>query len=185
MKKEFYIIITKILKHKITLRLSAFAVILFGLSSCTDVIKVKLEKGDKLLVVDAFIDNSSNAQNVRLTFTDDYFSNTNTPPVLGATVTLTDLNNSLTYTFSPDGNGNYLYAPVANDSMAQLNHNYQLNVSYNGMNYMSLSTLNRTTKIDTIIFKRKKGATDDTTQQPYKYYPYLIAKDTSGRVDYY
>ncbi|MGZ3864164.1 MAG: DUF4249 domain-containing protein [Bacteroidia bacterium] len=156
-----------------------------GLTSCQDVIQVKLDKGDKLLVVDAFIDNSTNVQNVRLTYTDDYLSNTSTPPALGATVMLTDLSNSASYTFTPDGNGNYQYTPVTGDSMALVGHNYQLNVSLDGTTYTALSKLNRTTKIDTIEFKHRKGATEDTTQLPKKCYPYLVAKDTSGAVDYY
>lgn len=159
--------------------------LVLALSSCKDVIQVKLDKGDTLLVVDAFIDNSSDTQNVRLTFTDNYFSNTHTPPVLGATVTLTDLNNSATYSMTPDGNGNYRYFTQPGDTMAQVGHNYQLNVSYNGTDYTALSKLNRTTRIDTIIFKRKKGGAEDTTKEPKKYYPYLVAKDTSGGTDYY
>jgi hypothetical protein len=162
-----------------------FSIISLALTSCKDVITVKVDKGEKLLVVDAFIDNSTDAQKVRLTYTDDYFSNTNTPAALGATVILNDLNNAKTYTFTPDGNGNYIYTPATNDSMAQINHNYQLTVTLNGVNYTALSKLNRTTRIDTILFKRKKRGGEDTTKLPKKYYPYLIAKDTAGAVDYY
>lgn len=158
---------------------------LFALSSCKDVIQIKLDKGDKLLVVDAFLDNSKGAQTVRLTYTDDYFSNTSTPPVLGASVTLNDLNNAATYTFTPDGNGNYVYTAQVNDSMAQVGHNYQLTVSFNGTTYTALSKLNRTTTIDTIVFFRKKAGPADTNQLPKKYFPYLRARDAAGGVDYY
>ena len=69
--------------------------------------------------------------------------------------------------------------------MAQVNHNYQLNISFNGTDYTALSKLNRTTKIDTIVFKRKKGGGEDTSKLPHKYYPYLVAKDTAGATDFY
>jgi hypothetical protein len=158
---------------------------ILALTSCKDIIQVDLKKGDQLLVVDAFIDNSADTQKVRLTYTDDYFSNKHTPPVLGATVTLTDITRSVNYNMTADGNGNYYYLPGVNDSMAQIGHNYRLNVLYNGSNYTALSKLNRTTTIDTIIFKRKKGGGEDTTLEPKKYYPYLIAKDAAGATDYY
>src|ERR1700741_4575242 len=92
-----------------------FIFISLAFTSCKDVIQIKLEKGEKLLVVDAFLDNSADTQKVRLTFNDDYFSNTHPPPALGATVTLSDLTNATTYTFVPDRNGNYLHYPQVND----------------------------------------------------------------------
>ncbi len=155
------------------------------LSSCKDIITVDLKSGETHLVVDAFINNSGATQTLRLTTTADYFSNTNTPPALGAAVSLTDLNANKTFTFSPDGSGNYLYVPQLNDSMAQIGHNYQLNITYNGINYLALSKLNRTTKVDTIIFKNKKGGASDTSEKPKKYFPYLIARDAPGGLDYY
>ncbi len=158
------------------------------LLSCEDVIQVDLKKGETLLVVDAFVNNLPQTQTVRLTFTADYFSNTNTPPVLGAAVTLLDITNSKTYTFTPDGNGNYFYVPFINDSMAQIGHKYQLSVLYNGSNYTSLTKLNRTTKIDTIIFKNSRrdfGNNPADTSSPREYFPYLIARDTIGVNDYY
>src|ERR1700761_770890 len=118
---------------------------LFMIASCTQVIKVDVPSGATLMVVDAFINNSSDTQKVRLTTTADYFSNAPTPPILGATVTLSDLTNSTTYTLTPDGKGNYIYVPVVNDSMAQIAHKYQLNITYNGNTYNALSTLNKTT----------------------------------------
>jgi hypothetical protein len=158
-----------------------------SLVSCQDIIQIDLKKGDTLLVVDAFVNNKPEPQKIRLTFTADYFSNTSTPPVLGANVSLTDLTNAKTYTFTPDGNGNYLYTPILNDSMAQVNHNYQLNISYNGSNYTSTCKLKRTANIDSIgFFNSRRGfGNNKDTSNPRKFYPYLFAHDTSGGTDYY
>jgi hypothetical protein len=161
------------------------------LNSCTSVIQVTVPNGSQLVVVDAFMDNSPNPQIVRLTFNANYFSNVSTPPVLGATVGLTDLTNAKTYSFTPDGNGNYIYTPGVNDSMAQLHHKYQLNISYNGNTYNAVSTLNRTMAIDTIAFEIATGPNynlvplSDTTK-PRKFYPYVYAFDSTGPIhDYY
>jgi hypothetical protein len=161
------------------------------LCSCTSIIQVTVPNGVQEVVVDAFLDNSSNPQTVRLTFNASYFSNVPTPPVLGATVSLTDLTNTKTYSFTPDGNGNYIYNPVINDSMAQLNHKYQLNIAYNRNTYNALSTLNRTAKIDTILFSSSGRNLKDTvsngdTSSTRRYYPYVKARDPRGHIpDYY
>lgn len=154
-------------------------------TACEDVIHVDLEKGETLLVVDAFLNDNGATQKLRLTTTAEYFSNASTPPVLGATVTLTDLTANKNFSFTGDGLGNYVYVPQVNDSMAQVGHTYQLSISYNGGSYIALSTLNRTTSIDTIIFKRQKSGLEDTTAEPKKYFPYLIARDAPGALDFY
>jgi len=168
--------------------ISIIGLITIVFSSCIDVIQVDLKTGSTLLVVDAFVNNLPSTQTVRLTYTAPYFNNTATPPVLGAAVSITDLTNAKTYTFTPDGNGNYLYTPQLNDSMAQVNHNYQLTVSFNGTNYTSTTKLNRTTKIDSIIFTNsRRGFSNhpaDTTN-PRRFYPNLLAKDAPGGIDYY
>ena len=161
------------------------------LSSCTSVIQVSVPSGSQLIVVDAFLDNSSNPQTVRLTFNANYFSNVPTPPVLGATVSLNDLSNAKTYNFTGDGNGNYIYTPGINDSMAQLHHKYQLNISYSGNVYTALSTLNRTMAVDSIKFRVSGNDFNGTyplsdTTNPRKYYPYVYAYDSGGVThDYY
>lgn len=176
---------------KITYYLSLIICSLLLLISCTSVIQVTVPNGTQQVVVDAFLDNSSKPQTVRLTYSANYFSNVPTPPVLGATVSLTDLTNAKTYSFTPDGNGNYIYTPGINDSMAQLHHKYQLNISYNGNTYNALSIMNRTMAVDTILFRVSPNdyvgnyPLSDTTN-PRKFYPYVHAYDSGGVThDYY
>ena len=173
-----------------TLNIAFIFCFLFLIASCTQVIKVDVPSGATLMVVDAFINNSSDTQKVRLTTTADYFSNTATPPLLGARVTLNDLTDGVTYTFTPDGNGNYYYVPLVNDSMAQITHKYQLNISNNGNTYMALSTLNRTTVVDTIAFRStnrdfSNQYPNDTTTPTRRFFPAFVAKDIEGADDYY
>ncbi|HEX7414670.1 MAG TPA: DUF4249 family protein [Bacteroidia bacterium] len=151
-------------------------------SSCTTVIQVSVPTGKTQLVVDAFLDNSAKQQTVRLTMSANYFSEVSTPPVLGATVSLTDLTNTKTYTFTPDNNGNYLYTPIISDTMGRINHKYQLNVSYNGNTYFALSTLFPSIPVDTILFRFNAYNPIDTvptTTNP-NYYPLVKAKDIRG-----
>jgi hypothetical protein len=179
-------------KHFLKITRKSFIAIclLLIFASCTKVIQVSVPSGATLLVVDAFINNSADTQKVRLTTTADYFSNAPTPAVLGATVSLNDLTDAKTYTLTPDGKGNYYYLPSSStDTMAQINHKYQLNVSYNGNSYFALSTLYKTTIVNAIRFRStptdydNKYPNDTTT--PRKYYPVAVARDIPGEENYY
>jgi hypothetical protein len=171
------------------IRLVVYIYLCLIITSCSSVIQVSVPTGSKQLVVDAFLDNSAKPQVVRLTFNANYFSEVPTPPVIGANVSISDLNNNTTYTFTPDGNGNYVYTPILNDSLAQENHKYQLNIAYNGNSYMATSTIYPTIPIDTILFtnsliKQNTIPNGDTTN-PRSFYPILKAKDIQGVGNYY
>ena len=56
------------------IKLFSLLVIVFVLSSCEDVIQVKLDKGKPLLTIDAFVNDLRSQQKIRLTYSDDYFS---------------------------------------------------------------------------------------------------------------
>ncbi len=160
----------------------------YFLVSCTDVVQVDVPTGATLVVVDAFINNKLDTQVVRLTTTAPYFSNAPTPPLLGASVVLNDLTANRAFAFQPDGNGNYLYTTAEGnfDSLARIGHKYQLNVSYNGTSYTSFSTLNRTTRVKNILwFHSLRPAGFSKNQDTTKWFPYLIANDTAGGIDYY
>ncbi len=174
------------------LSISVVTFSLLWLTSCTKVIQVDVPGSkNKLVVVDAFINNAPDTQKVRLTTTADYFSNAPTPALLGATVTLNDLTVAKTFIFTPDGKGNYYYVPLtATDTMAYVNHKYQLNVSINGNSYTAYSILNRTTIVNSIVFSSSGFVPKDTlpnsdTTSPRKYYPYIHATDSMGAADYY
>ncbi len=166
---------------KIRIYPGVLALIALMTASCTDVVKVDLDEGDKMLVVDAWVNNAPGKQTIRLSTSAPYFSGVNTPIVSGASVGVTDLNNNKTYTFTDAGNGHYEYTPQTADTFCVLNHQYQLNISWQGYNYTSFSTLHRTTTIDSILWR-------DEPDQPGLtggLYPYIIARDAEGGKDFY
>lgn len=61
------------------------------LSSCEDVIQIKLDKGGKLVVIDAFVDDLRKPQVVRVLNNTDYFSDQSSEPISNAQVVLKDL----------------------------------------------------------------------------------------------
>jgi hypothetical protein len=154
-----------------------------GLSSCEKVIKVEVPEGETLLVVDAWINDKQGKQTVRLTTTAPVFEANNTPIAVGAAVVLKDLTNGKSYVFNEvAGTGNYEFVPSTTDTLAVLNHQYSLSVSYKGNSYTALSTLNRTTTIDTVGFDR---ITEPGSTEVKGYLAWLFGKDQPNGKDYY
>ena len=120
------------------------------LTSCEDVIQVKLDEGSKLYVIDAFVNDQRTSQTIRVINNDSYFSAREAPPVAGALVVLKDLTANKTYNFNYTGNGNYVFNTTDADTMCKVGHQYELNVTIDGMTYSSLTVQKRTAKIDSI-----------------------------------
>ncbi|MES2763392.1 MAG: DUF4249 domain-containing protein [Bacteroidota bacterium] len=133
----------------IKLFLSLFVVL--ALTSCEDVIQVKLDQGNPLLTVDAFVNDMRSQQKVRLTYTDDYFSQKKNEPVQGATVNLRDLTAGVDYIFTDNNDGNYVYNLATADTLGRVGHEYELTVTHDGNIFKSNSRLNRTAQIDSLI----------------------------------
>jgi hypothetical protein len=119
------------------------AITLFIFSSCEDVIQVKLDQGGKLIVIDAFVDDTRKTQLIRVINNSQYFSNTAAEGIPNAQVILTDLTTNAAYTFTYAGNGDYIYNIGATDTIAKPNHKYELSVTINGVRYTALSTQKR------------------------------------------
>ncbi len=113
------------------------------LSSCEDVIQIKLDKGGKLVVIDAFVDDLRKPQVVRVLNNTDYFSDQSSEPISNAQVVLKDLTANKSYTFTYAGNGNYQFNITPADTIAKPNHQYELNVTVNGTLYKALATQKR------------------------------------------
>lgn len=120
-----------------------------GLASCENVVQIKLDEGSKLYVIDAFVNNLDTTQVIRITTSSSYFSNSVAPPVTNAIVVLKDLTDNKSYSFQYTSNGNYIFEPQ-HDSIAKINHQYELNVTIDGHTYTSLATQKRTASIDSI-----------------------------------
>lgn len=128
-------------------------VVLLTFSSCEDVIQVKLDKGKPLVTIDAFINDMRAQQKVRLTYTDDYFSQKPNVGIIGANVVLKDLTTGTVFNFTDNSNGDYLYNIGNNDTIARLDHQYELTVTHQGTTYTAQSKVKRTTAIDSIDVK--------------------------------
>ncbi len=167
------------MKTLIIYLISIITVLLF-LTACEDVVQVKLDQGKQLLAVDAFVNDLRQNQNIRLIFSQNYFDNSTTAtPVIGAQVVLKDLTANISYTFNYTNNGNYTYSINAGDTIAKLGHAYQLQITYQGIQYVAAAVQKRTAIIDSISSKK-------TNSDPTKYRCTLWGKDLPGPIhDFY
>jgi hypothetical protein len=135
---------------KSTLQYSFFIFVAVFLSSCEDVVQIKLDEGSKLFVIDAFVNNMYGKQTIRVTTNDSYFSNRQAPPVTDANVLLKDLTSGKSFQFVYSSNGNYDFNAAGADSLGLVDHQYQLNVTIDGYTYSSVTIEKRTASIDSI-----------------------------------
>lgn len=157
------------------------------LSSCEDVVQVKLDEGSKLYVIDAFVNNLRQDQKIRVVTNDAYFSNRQAPPVTNADVLLKDLTNGKQYKFNYSENGFYLYKLLPGDTLGRVNHQYELNVTIDGTTYKSLGVQKRTAGIDSIVSTFNDGNSGGFGPPSDPFYTCeLFAKDkTDANTDYY
>lgn len=127
-----------------------FTVLLFTWG-CQEVIQIDLEEGKKRLVIEGRIekieDNTSGYQSISLSSTSDYFSNSQTPRVTGATVSVSDDSGNI-YLFQESSSIAGLYETY--NLNAQIGSTYTLFIEYDGEVYSGKEKLYEVTSIDSI-----------------------------------
>jgi hypothetical protein len=164
-----------------TLKLFLLLTGVFFFTSCEDVIQVKLDEGDPMVTIDAFINDMQSQQKVRMTYTDNYFSQAPNEPIRGATVNLKDLTTGLDYVFSDNNNGDYVLTPT---DTFRVGHEYELTVTHQGIVYKSNSRMNRTTGIDTLVSEFREGGGIGNAEPGYKF-AFLGFDPPGDTIDYY
>jgi hypothetical protein len=153
----------------------------FFLQSCEDPIDVTLEDADNLLVVDAWLNNRSEIQQIRLGFTSPYFDNSLTPGIDDAVVTVSSSNGDTFEFNNQGGNGNYQWIPSTGETLGEIGTEYTLNISLNGINYSSTTSMNRVPEIDSIT----QEFIDDDPFRDDGIYTEFISTDIPGLDDTY
>ncbi|MDI9339715.1 MAG: DUF4249 family protein [Sediminibacterium sp.] len=152
--------------NKVYRKLSVKIVLVLALTvmvtACEDRVQITIEKQEKLVVIDAFINNLREAQTIRLTMADSYFSGKLPSAISGASVKVKDLTNGRIFTFTENnGGGNYRFVPGVNDTVVYSGHNYELEVKYNESVYIGRTDGRRTAKIDSVYLQYKEEEKDD------------------------
>jgi hypothetical protein len=120
-------------------------------------------------------------------YNDAYFSNKDPEPVAAVKVIVKDLTSGVDFTFADEGGGNHVLRLAAGDTMCRIGHQYELNVTVNGLTYNALCTEKRTAvinNIDTNYVPAGSGFGGQTFDAFY--FCELQAMDVvAGETDYY
>jgi hypothetical protein len=156
------------------------------LIACDDIIEVDTGTSERVLNIDAWVNNKEETQVITLTFTQDYFDNTSPAPgVSGASVTLTD-DQGLVYIFREDtaaGDGSYRWSPDPGMSLGKAGTSYTLTVAYNGETFVASSKMGRVPVVDSITFSKldDRGPRSDEDFYQAEFW----ARDIAGTGDTY
>jgi hypothetical protein len=150
------------------------------LLGCENTITPDLDKAEKIIVVDAWINQKMERQEIRITRSQPYFDNSRPTKISNATVTVEDLNNGTLYDFQ-EGPSSYFWEPVG-APFGEVGHQYKLTVNAQGETFEAFSNLGRVPPIDSILFRYKPAET--IIKQEY-YLGEFMAKDLAGVGDAY
>lgn len=150
------------------------AAIFFG-TSCTDVIDVETDPAESLLVVDAWINDQTEPQTIRLTKSQPYFDNSLTDAATGATVTVVS-SEGATFDFVDNGDGNYVWTPTTAGEIGAAGTSYTLTIEWDGQTYSAETILNPAPTVDSIS---QEFRVDDLSG-PDGIYTNFFARDLPG-----
>ncbi len=151
------------------------------LLSCEDEIFPTLKTNDPIIVVDAWVTNKPEPQTIRLTRTQDYFTNQFAPGVMGAEVTVTD-EDGLIYIFTDQGDGDYVWAPTAElPTFGTSGKSYRLLIEVGSTTLESNTAMGRVPVIDSVAFRFEP----EGDFLPDSYFADVWARDPVGPGDTY
>jgi hypothetical protein len=150
------------------------------IAGCTDVIDVETEFDDEKLVVDAWLDNLSRLQTIRLTYSQPYFENDFAQGVGFADVYL--LKNGVEkIQFLSQGDGNFIWTPGIGESLGTIGDKFELNISFENSIFSASTEIFRVPEIDSIAQIYEEGQIGT----PEGIYAELIVDDLPGLGDTY
>ncbi len=134
--------------YKYIFALSIFALAFFN---CEDVIEVELSPTNAQVNIDAWINNKSEPQTIRLRRVSPYFDSSPSPVISGASVIVFD-DAGQEFLFEEEGiTGNYIWTPATGETLGEVGTEFGLSIDINGKQYVSASTMNRIMPIDSLI----------------------------------
>jgi hypothetical protein len=122
-----------------------------AITGCETTIHPELNSPERVVVVDAWVNQKMKKQEIWITRSQPYFENINPIKIDGASVTIEDLNNGTIYNFQ-EGETSYYWEPV-HEPLGVVGHTYRLTVIVEGETYQAYSRLGRVPVIDSIEFQ--------------------------------
>jgi hypothetical protein len=151
--------------------------LLFG---CEKTIRPNLSTPEKIIVIDAWLNQKPERQEIKIIRSQPYFDNSGIVKIKGAVVQVKDLNTGTIYNFQ-EGESAYFWDPTG-APLGTVGHTYQLTVSVDGEKFEATATLGRVPPVDSILFTYNEK--DLLIKQDY-YKAEFAATDPPGAGDAY
>jgi hypothetical protein len=152
-----------------------FIFILF--SGCEKVVEIDLNSAEKKIVIEAIITDKSPV-NVKISETTDYFNPETSLMVRNANVTISDSKGNI-YVLTEDEMGFYTNTGVIGETGAE----YTLSVEFNGQNYKSISYLNPSPVLDTLIIEKSSTGGEEENYHINFYFQNNENKELLTKID--
>ncbi|MEO1053699.1 MAG: DUF4249 family protein [Bacteroidota bacterium] len=135
-------------------RLYYFVFALLGAMSCESTADIELAESVPTLVVDAFINDKAENQQIVLNFSQPFFDNQQYQPAEGAIISVTDNQGSEPLLFeASDVPGVYVWEPSSErPRIGSVGAEYSLSIEFEGNVFSSTTAMGRTTQVDSILF---------------------------------
>ena len=148
--------------------------------ACETEIYPELNTPGEVMVIDAWINQKMERQEIRITRSHSYFDSSTPTKISGATVRVEDLNTGQVYEFQ-EGDNAYFWDPTE-APFGEVGHEYKLTVSAEGETFVAFSKLGRVPPVDSIRFRYQQK--DFLVPQDY-YTAEFMATDPAGIDDAY
>ncbi|MTI23034.1 DUF4249 domain-containing protein [Fulvivirga sp. RKSG066] len=153
-----------------------------GLLACEDKVNVNLPEAPEALVIDAWVNNKNEPQEINVLKTQPYFDNSVPIGVSGAIVEVTSEEGTV-FTFTEMEPGKYTWDPATStETIGDELLDYTLTVVAEGQTYAATSRIKRVPPVDSIKFTFKE---ERNPFQPEGYYAEFVATDPVGPSDSY
>jgi len=161
-------------------------ILAFFLVSCEDPVTLDSRFERPELVVDAWLNNLSEAQTIILTESQDYYANRLPTPVTDARVIVCETDDRVPttncFTFAHQGEGRYVWEPsTAGETVGEVGTDFGLGIERGTKQYAAFARMNRTAEIDSISFQFEEEALG----LEEGLYAQIYARDPVGQGDAY
>lgn len=154
-----------------------FALLLY--TSCEDEVDIDIPQTDALLVVDAWLNDKSDIQEILLSQSQGYFDSSAPNTISGAEVIVSNVSTNTEFTFSETSPGIYQY-DLLGSSLGSVEDVFNLEIIINGNSYTSSTIYNGVPAIDSLPINF-----EDEDLRPDGYYAEVFARDLPGLGDSY
>lgn len=127
-----------------------YILLIFVVAACETTIHPELDEAERILVIDAWVTQKMERQEIKITRSQPYFENSFPAKISNAIVSVEDLTTGDIYDFQ-EGETSYYWDPV-DAPFGIVGHSYRLSVTVNGETFEAESRLGRVPPIDTIRF---------------------------------